>query len=153
MYVVNVDEPGKLAIVPKFSDALQVEVCAKLEAELAELSIEEGKEYMKSLGMHESGLDKIIVAGYTLLNLLTYFTSGPEETRAWTVQKGTLAPDAAGVIHTDFVKGFVKADVTPWEAFVEHHGWSGVRPSGKLQLVGRDYVVKDGDVCYFHIAS
>lgn len=153
MYVVNVDEPGKIASVPKMSDALQVEVCAKLEAELAELSLEEAKEYMKSLGMQESGLDKIIVAGYTLLNLLTYFTSGPEETRAWTVKKGTLAPDAAGVIHTDFVKGFVKADVTAWEAFVEHHGWSGVRPSGKLQLVGRDYVVKDGDVCYFHIAS
>ncbi len=152
MYVVNVDEPGQVHSVPKLSDAPQVEVCAKLEAELAELSIEEGKEYMKSLGMNESGLDKIIVAGYSLLNLLTYLTSGPEETRAWTIPKGTLAPEAAGVIHTDFVKGFVKADVTPFDAFVEFGGWAGVRNAGKLQLVGRDYEVKDGDVCYFHIA-
>ncbi len=153
MYVVNVDEPGQVKDVPKMSDAPQVEVCAKLEAELAELSNDEAKEYMKSLGMTESGLDKIIVAGYSLLNLVTYLTSGPEETRAWTVTKGTLAPDAAGVIHTDFVKGFVKADITPFDAFIEHGGWAGVRNAGKLQLVGRDYEVKDGDVCYFHIAS
>ncbi len=153
MYVVNTDEAlseGKSAIddgVPR------VYVCARLEAELADLSPEDAASYMKELGMNESGLDKIIVAGYRLLNLITYFTSGEQETRAWTVSQGTSAPLAAGVIHTDFVKGFVKADITPWEDFISAGGWNGVKTSGKLQLVGKEYIVKDGDVCYFHIAT
>ena len=88
-----------------------------------------------------------------MLDLITFLTSGEPETRAWTVKKGTLAPQAASVIHTDFEKGFVKADVTNWQDFVECNGWNGVKEKGKMQLVGKDYIVKDGDVCYFHIAS
>ena len=125
---------------------------AKLEAELADLSLADAKEYMKELNMTQSGLDKIIVAGYKLLNLVTYLTSGEPETRAWTVKAGTAAPQAAAVIHTDFENGFVKAEVTKWQDFVEYNGWHGVKENGKMQLVGKDYIVQDGDVCYFHIA-
>lgn len=154
MYVVNVDEQTSDSGLQSnmFSDS-EVQVCARLEAELAELSEGEAKEYMQELGMTQSGLDKIILAGYQLLDLVTYFTSGEQESRAWTVQAGTAAPDAAGVIHTDFIKGFVKADVAQWKDFVEANGWQGVKEQGKMQLVGKDYIVKDGDVCYFHIAS
>ncbi len=142
----NIDTGAVEAGVP------HVPVCAQIEAELADLSPEEGKEFMKDLGITESGLDRIIVAGYQLLNLVTYFTSGEIETRAWTVAKDTKAPDAAGVIHTDFVKGFVKADVTGWQDFVAHGGWSGIKGTGKLRLEGKVYLVQDGDVMYFHIA-
>lgn len=157
MYVVNIDEPGAknrdselLSTIP--SDCPVVNVCARLEAELSELTPAEGKEYMTDLGMHESGLDQIIRAGYALLNLVTYFTSGEPETRAWTISKDMTAPLAAGVIHTDFIKGFVKADVTGWADFVSLGGWGGVRDKGKLRVEGKEYVVRDGDVCYFHIA-
>ncbi|HYE59931.1 MAG TPA: redox-regulated ATPase YchF [Candidatus Kapabacteria bacterium] len=157
MYVVNVDEIGAGGNVPTHpfitAKTPAVGVCARLEAELAELSPEDAHAYMQDLGMKETGLDKIITTGYRLLNLITYFTSGEPETRAWTVKRGTKAPDAAGVIHTDFVKGFVKADVTNWEEFVAQNGWTGVRDNGKLRLEGKEYVVQDGDVCYFHIAS
>ncbi len=154
MYVVNVDEISDFRFqISDFNPNAIVYVCAKLEAELAELSPDEAKEYMRELGMAQSGLDKIIVAGYQLLNLVTFLTSGEPETRAWTVKAGTLAPDAAGVIHTDFVKGFVKADVMPWAEFVACNGWVSAKEKGKVQLVGKDYAVKDGDVCYFHIAS
>ena len=132
---------------------VQVGICAKLEAELAELTEEDAKEYMKELGMDQSGLDKIIVEGYKLLNLITYFTSGEPETRAWTVKAGTLAPEAAGVIHTDFIKGFIKADVVQCRDFVHYGGWNKIKETGKMLLVGKDYVVKDGDVCYFHVAT
>ena len=108
---------------------------------------------MKELGLAQSGLDKIIVAGYKLLGLITYFTSGAPETRAWTVKDGTAAPAAAAVIHTDFEKGYIKADVTRWQDFVELGGWNGVKEKGKVQLVGKDYIIKDGDVCYFHVAT
>ncbi len=153
MYIVNTDEiiNDKSKILNDFGEDV-VFVCARLEAELADLSKEEAKEYMADLGMDQSGLDKIILAGYKLLDLVTYFTSGVEETRAWTVKKETPAPEAAGVIHTDFIKGFVKADVAEWEDFVDCGGWNGVKEKGKMQLVGKDYFVKDGDVCYFHIA-
>ena len=164
MMVLNVDETGAPpSTTPGRADArppllskegnVIVAVCAKLEAELADLSPEEAKEYMNSLGMKESGLDKIITAGYELLKLITYFTSGEPETRAWTVPEGTKAPDSAGVIHTDFIKGFVKADVTNWQDFVALRGWPRVREEGKLRLEGKEYVVKDGDVVYFHIAA
>jgi len=130
-----------------------VEVCARLEAELADLTPAEANEYMKELGLEQSGLDQIITAGYRLLDLITYLTSGEPETRAWTVKKGALAPAAAGVIHTDFVKGFVKADVVNWQDFVAAGGWSRVKVTGKCRLEGKEYVVKDGDVVYFHISS
>jgi hypothetical protein len=148
-----VSEAGIARLSGAFGNASVVFVRAKLEAELAELSLEDAMLYMKDAGIAASGLDRIIVAGYALLNLITYFTSGEPETRAWTVHRGVKAPDAAGVIHTDFVKGFVKADVTDWRDFVSYNGWAGVREAGKLRLEGKDYTVVDGDVCYFHIAA
>ena len=153
LYVVNVDEDLKgenKFVAPEGSE--QVEISAKLEAELAELSKEEAAEYLQSLGMSQTGLDKLVTASYKLLNLITYFTSGEMETRAWTVKNGAKAPEAAGVIHTDFVKGFIKADVVDWKDFVEFHGWGGIKTSGKMRLEGKEYVVRDGDVVYFHIA-
>lgn len=151
MYVLNSDE--QLSSSSLKLDGETVSVCAKLESELADLSPEDAKEYMKELNMTQSGLDKIIVAGYKLLNLVTYLTSGEPETRAWTVKAGTAAPQAAAVIHTDFEKGFVKAEITKWEDFVKYDGWHGVKENGKMQLVGKDYIIQDGDVCYFHIAT
>jgi GTP-binding protein YchF len=152
LYVVNVDEGA--SNTPKISEAAaQIEISAKIEAEVADLSPEEATAFLKELGITQTGLDKLIVAGYKLLNLVTYFTSGPEETRAWTVKENTTAPNAAGVIHTDFIKGFVKADVINWKDFVDNAGWSKVKETGKLRLEGKDYIVKDGDVCYFHIAK
>lgn len=155
LYVVNVDEVqnSEFRIQRIDENIPQIEISAKIEAELADLSPEEAKEYLKELGMNETGLDKLIVAGYKLLNLVTFLTSGEPETRAWTVRAGTKAPDAAGVIHTDFIKGFVKADVCDWQDFVEFGGWSGIKTSGKLRLEGKEYVVKDGDTVYFHIAT
>ena len=155
LYVVNTDENPKSQIPnPKInSTTSQIEISAKLEAELADLSVEEARQYLKELGIEQTGLDKLIVAGYKLLKLVTYFTSGEPETRAWTITEGTKAPDAAGVIHTDFVKGFVKADVVDWKDFVSAGGWSKIKETGKARLEGKDYLVKDGDVCYFHIAA
>ena len=154
MYVVNCDEQQATSNPDLgFGEEKKVFVCAKTEAELAELSLDEAREFMAELGMQQSGLDKIILAGYELLGLVTFLTSGEIETRAWTVKKETLAPEAAGVIHTDFIKGFIKADVTNWQNFVEYGGWTGIKTSGKMQLVGKDYLVKDGDVCYFHVSS
>jgi ribosome-binding ATPase len=156
LYVVNCDEMTKLGNkeIKGFDETVDhVYVCAKIEAELAELSEEDAKEYMKEIGMEQSGLDKIITAGYKLLNLVTFLTSGEPETRAWTVREGTFAPEAAGVIHTDFIKGYIKADITAWQDFVENGGWNGVKESGKIQLVGKDYLVKDGDVAYFHVST
>ena len=131
----------------------QVIICAKLEAELADLSPEEARQYLKELGMEKTGLDKLIIESYKLLNLLTYFTSGEPETRAWTVKHGAKAPEAAGVIHTDFIKGFIKADVVDWQDFVKAGGWNKLKETGKMRLEGKDYVVRDGDVCYFHISA
>lgn len=150
LYVVNTDE-GKGNVARISESAEQISVSAKLEAELADLSVEEARQYLKELGVSQTGLDKLIVAGYKLLKLVTYFTSGEPETRAWTITEGTKAPEAAGVIHTDFVKGFVKADVVDWKDFVAAGGWSKIKETGKARLEGKDYVVKDGDVCFFHV--
>jgi len=153
LYVVNVDE---IKTSDSDNQSLVIEnsiqVCAKLEAELADLSPEDATEYMRELGMEQSGLDKLILASYKMLDLVTFLTSGEPETRAWTVKKGTKGPQAAGVIHTDFVKGYIKADVCKWQDFVDHNGWSGIKESGKLRLEGKDYIVEDGDVVYFHVA-
>jgi len=152
LYVINSDEAiTSLSPLLLKERTKQIEVCAKLEAELAELSESEAKEYLDSLGIKETGLDKLIKAGYELLNLVTYFTSGEPETRAWTVEKNTPAPLAAGVIHTDFIKGFIKADVINWQDFVDLGGWSKLKESGKMRLEGKDYLVRDGDVCYWHV--
>ncbi len=152
LYVVNADEVI-IDTMPEVEYGVpQIVIRARLEAELAELPPEEGLSYMQELGMKETGLDTLIRTGYSLLNLVTYFTSGEPETRAWTISRGTKAPEAAGVIHTDFVKGFIKADICSWQEFVSCGGWSGARESGKLRLEGKEYVVQDGDVCYFHVA-
>lgn len=152
MYVVNISDID--SAVPIVEEGLvHVGVSARTEAEIAELDAAEAKEFMDDLGMSESGLDKIIRAGYELLELVTFFTSGVQESRAWTVKKGTPAPQAAGVIHTDFIKGFIKADVANWQPFVETKGWNGVKEQGKMKLVGKDYIIEDGDVCYFHVAT
>ncbi|KKU26020.1 MAG: GTP-dependent nucleic acid-binding protein EngD [Candidatus Magasanikbacteria bacterium GW2011_GWA2_46_17] len=152
LYVLNIDEIGNNETAKLDDESPQIQISAKLEAELAELSEGEAKEYLRSAGIEETGLDKLIKESYKLLDLVTYFTSGEPETRAWTVKRDTKAPEAAGVIHTDFVKGFVKADVVNWKDFVECGGWVGVKEKGQLRLEGKEYVVRDGDVCYFHIA-
>ncbi|PIR04494.1 MAG: redox-regulated ATPase YchF [Candidatus Magasanikbacteria bacterium CG11_big_fil_rev_8_21_14_0_20_39_34] len=157
MYVVNVDENGikqsELGIPEIEPGVPHVKVCAKLEAEFIGLEGEELTEYMNEFGLKETGLDKIIHAGYKLLDLVTYFTSGEQESRAWTVHRGTPAPLAAGVIHTDFIKGFIKADVANWEDFVAAGGWSKIKETGKMRLEGKEYIVKDGDVMYFHVST
>ncbi|MBU1613280.1 redox-regulated ATPase YchF [Patescibacteria group bacterium] len=152
LYVVNTDEAqtSPAPLVGEEGD-LDINICAKLEAELAELSEVEARQYLKELGMNETGLDKLITASYELLGLITFLTSGEPETRAWTVKQGAKAPEAAGVIHTDFIKGFIKADVCSWQDFIQFGGWSGIKTSGKLRLEGKDYIVRDGDVVYFHI--
>lgn len=156
LYVINIDEMKNEELGIKNHDlninqANIIKICAKLEAELAELNESEAKEYLDSMGIKETGLDKLIKISYQLLELVTYFTSGEPETRAWTVKKNTIAPLAAGVIHTDFIKGFIKADVVDWKDFVELGGWSKIKESGKMRLEGKDYLVKDGDVCYWHV--
>ena len=120
-----------------------------VEHELANLEQEEQEEYLELLGMDEPVLNKIILSGYKLLNLETFFTSGPKESRAWTIRKNSLAPQAAGVIHTDFERGFIKAEVISYEDFIGYQGESGARKEGKLRLEGKDYLVKDGDVIHF----
>lgn len=153
LYVINIDEVDSGQWTVDEKNVSQIKISAKLEAELAELSLDEAKQYMKELGMSETGLDKLIVAGYKLLDLVTYFTSGEPETRAWTVRRGTEGPEAAGVIHTDFIKGYIKADVVYWKDFVEAGGWNKIKETGKMKLVGKDYEIQDGDVCYFHVST
>lgn len=126
-----------------------ITVCAKVEAELAQLSEEDSKPFLEEYGLKESGLKRIIQAGYDLLGLQTYFTAGEIEARAWTVKKGATGPQAAGVIHTDFEKGFIKAEVASYEDFIAHNGWSGVKEKGKMRLEGKEYIVQDGDVMFF----
>jgi GTP-binding protein YchF len=153
LYVLNSDD-NTVEQTANFSEKFRsecIQISAKTESELAELSEEDARQYLKEAGMNQTGLDKLITTSYKLLDLITYFTFGEPETRAWTVKKGAKAPDAAGVIHTDFIKGFIKADVVNWKDFVDFGGWSGIKTSGKMRLEGKDYEVKDGDVCYFHV--
>jgi GTP-binding protein YchF len=124
-------------------------ICAKLEAELADLSEEESKEYLTELGIKDSGLEKIIRQAYSNLNLISFLTAGEKEVRAWTITAGIVAPQAAGVIHTDFEKGFIKADVVNWHDLVAAGGWAEAKAKGLVRLEGRDYIVKDGDVIIF----
>ena len=157
MYIANVDENGfennphlqaveKIAIREK---AEIVTICNKLEAEIAELENNEKYEFLHDLGMKEAGLDRVIKAGYSLLGLQTYFTAGEKEVRAWTVKRGSLAPAAAGVIHTDFEKGFIRAEVVAYDDFVQNSGELGAKDAGKWRLEGKDYVVQDGDIIHF----
>jgi GTP-binding protein YchF len=122
---------------------------ARIEAELAELPMEERAEFLASLGIESAGLDRLIRAGYHLLGLQTYFTAGEQEVRAWTIHRGDTAPAAAGVIHSDFERGFIRAETVAYEAFVEHGGWKGAREKGVVRSEGKEYVVQDGDVMLF----
>ena len=157
MYVANVDERGfhdnpLLAAVEVFAaneGAPVVPVCAKLESEIADLEGDDKQAFLDDLGLAEPGLDRVIHAGYRLLGLQTYFTAGPKEVRAWTIHVGDTAPQAAGVIHTDFERGFIRAEVIAYPDYVAHKGEQGAREAGKMRLEGKDYVVRDGDVVHF----
>ncbi|MBY4675687.1 redox-regulated ATPase YchF [Marinobacterium arenosum] len=157
MYIANVDEDGfednpHLDAVRELAEtegAVVVAICNKLEAEIAELDDEERDEFLADLGMEEPGLDRVIRAGYQLLGLQTYFTAGVKEVRAWTVKIGATAPQAAGVIHTDFEKGFIRAEVVSYDDFVNHNGEQGAKDAGRWRLEGKDYIVQDGDVVHF----
>jgi GTP-binding protein YchF len=157
MYIANVDENGfennpKLDAVRVYAEqegAPVVPVCAAIEAEMVELDDEEKQEFLSEMGLEEPGLNRVIRAGHTLLGLQTYFTAGVKEVRAWTVKVGATAPQAAGVIHTDFEKGFIRAEVTSYDDFIEYNGEQGAKEAGKLRLEGKDYIVRDGDVMHF----
>jgi ribosome-binding ATPase YchF (GTP1/OBG family) len=126
-----------------------VPVCAAIEAEIAQLDEDEKVEFLADLGLEEPGLNRVIRAGYRLLGLQTFFTAGPKEVRAWTVRVGATAPQAAGEIHTDFEKGFIRAEVIAYDDYVEKNGEAGAREAGRLRLEGKDYVVREGDVMHF----
>ena len=126
-----------------------VAVCAAIEAEIADLDDDEKQMFLTDLGLEEPGLNRLIRAGYQLLDLITYFTVGPKEARAWTIDRGTKAPGAAGVIHTDFEKGFIRAETIAYDDYVALNGESGARDAGKLRLEGKEYIVADGDVMHF----
>lgn len=157
MYIANVDEDGfddneYLDVVREIAaaeGAVVVPICNKLEAEIAELDDEERVEFLADLGMAEPGLDRVIRAGYELLGLQTYFTAGVKEVRAWTVKVGATAPQAAGVIHTDFERGFIRAEVTGFDDFIKYNGEQGAKEAGRLRVEGKAYIVKDGDVMHF----
>jgi GTP-binding protein YchF len=157
MYVANVDESGidgnaYVDTVREYAAAESagvVVVCAALEAEIAELDDEDKQAFLDDLGLSEPGLNRVIRAGYELLGLKTYFTAGEKEVRAWTFKQGSTAPQAAGVIHTDFEKGFIRAEVTSFDDFVHFGGEHGAKEAGRLRLEGKDYVVQEGDVMHF----
>ena len=158
LYVCNVDEdslPEGNAWVEQVraraaeEGAGVVVIAAALEEQLAQLSEEEQREYLESVGLSEPGLNRLIRAGYDLLDLITFFTAGPKEARAWTVRRGAKAPEAAGVIHSDFQRGFIRAEVISYEDYVACGGEAGAREAGKLRQEGKDYVVQDGDVMHF----
>ena len=126
-----------------------IPVCAAIEAEIAQLKDDEKLDFLKEMGLDEPGLNRIIRAGYGLLGLQTYFTAGPKEARAWTIKKGDTAPKAAGKIHTDFEKGFIRAEVIGYDDYIKFQGEAGAKDAGKWRLEGKEYVVKDGDVMLF----
>ena len=133
--------------------AAAIVISAKIEAEIAVLSRDERNEYLAAVGLKQAGLDRLIGAGYALLHLVTFFTAGPKEARAWTVTRGTKAPAAAGVIHTDFERGFIRAETIAYDDYVACGGEAGARDAGKMRLEGKDYVVQDGDVMHFRFAN
>ena len=157
MYIANVTEDGfennaLLNAVRELAEsegAGVVAICAKIESEIAELDDDEKADFLSEMGMDEPGLNRVIRAGYSLLGLQTYFTAGVKEVRAWTIPVGATAPKSAGVIHTDFEKGFIRAEVIGYDDYIQHNGEQGAKDAGKWRLEGKDYVVKDGDVVHF----
>lgn len=157
MYIANVSEDGfdnnpALEAVQKLAEqenAIVVPICAAIEAEIADLEDDEKADFLEELGQEEPGLNRVIRSGYQLLGLHTYFTAGVKEVRAWTVKLGATAPEGAGVIHTDFQKGFIRAEVVSYDDFVAYNGEQGAKDAGKWRLEGKDYVIHDGDVMHF----
>ena len=158
LYVCNVEESAaatgnafsaRVAAKAAAEGAASIVISARIEEEVAQLPPAERAEFLASLGLEEPGLNRLIRAGYGLLGLITFFTAGPKETRAWTVAKGARAPQAAGVIHTDFEHGFIRAETIAYADYVAHKGEAGARDAGKFRLEGKDYVVEDGDVMHF----
>jgi hypothetical protein len=162
LYVCNVEEAAadrgnafsdRVMALAEKEGARAVVVSAKIESEIAVMSADEQTEFLEAIGLSEPGLNRVIRAGYELLGLLTYFTVGPKEARAWTITRGTKAPAAAGVIHTDFEKGFIRAETIAYDDYVRNKGESGARDAGKLRLEGKEYLVADGDVLHFRFAN
>ena len=162
LYVCNVEEAAaasgnaysrKVEERAKLEGAASIVISAKIESEIAVLSRDERADYLAAVGLRESGLDRLIRAGYALLDLVTFFTAGPKEARAWTVTRGAKAPQAAGVIHTDFERGFIRAETIAYEDYLACGGEAGARDAGKMRLEGKDYVVADGDVMHFRFAN
>jgi ribosome-binding ATPase len=162
LYVCNVDEASaaegnafsaKVEAMAKAQGAASVVISAKIEAEVAQLPAGEQQDFLAALGLTETGLNRMIRAGYGLLGLITYFTVGPKEARAWTVTAGTKAPKAAAVIHTDFEKGFIRAETISYKDYVTLKGEAGCKEAGKMRLEGKEYVVADGDVLHFRFAN
>jgi GTP-binding protein YchF len=157
MYVANVKEDGftnnphldAVKARAKAEEAVVVAVCAAIEAEISQLEEADRVDFLKDLGLSEPGLNRVIRAGYELLGLQTYFTAGEKEVRAWTVKSGATAPQAAGVIHTDFERGFIRAEVIAYDDYIRLKGESGAKDAGKLRLEGKEYIVKEGDVMHF----
>ncbi len=162
LYVANVDEAG-LAAGNAYSEALEryatesgaecVRICGKVEAELSELEDADKREFLADLGIEEPGLHRLIRAAYALLELVTFFTAGPKEIRAWTIRRGTAAPQAAGEIHSDFEKHFIRAEVIPFDRYLECEGEAGAKAKGVMQVEGKDYRVEDGDVVFFRTSA
>jgi GTP-binding protein YchF len=162
LYACNVEEASaatgnafsrKVEARAKEEGAMSVVISAKIESEIAMLPSDERADYLAAVGLKETGLDRLIRAGYALLHLVTYFTAGPKETRAWTITEGTKAPQAAGVIHTDFEKGFIRAETISYGDYIANNGETGAKEAGKMRLEGKDYVVADGDVMHFRFAT
>jgi len=157
LFIANVDEQGfadnphldRVTEVAAKEGAEIVPVCAAIEAELVDMSDEEKQEFLAEMGLNEPGLNRVIRAGYSLLGLQTFFTAGEKEVRAWTVREGALAPQAAGVIHTDFERGFIRAELASFDDYVDNGGEQGAKEAGKLRLEGKDYEMQDGDVVHF----
>jgi GTP-binding protein YchF len=157
MFVANVNETGftnnpildSLQALAQKDNLPVISICAKIEAEIADLEDEDKAIFLSELGLEEPGLDKVIRSAYTLLGLQTYFTAGVKEVRAWTVKKGATAPEAAGVIHTDFEKGFIRAEVISYNDFITYNGEQKSKEAGKMRLEGKEYIVQDGDVMHF----
>ena len=156
--VCNVDEDSLAKgnsyteeVKKKYSNEKIVTICADIEDQIMDLDTSERENFMKEIGLNKTGLNKLIKEGYDLLNLDTFFTSGPEESRAWTVERNTLAPKAASVIHTDFEKNFIRAEAVSCEDFIKYGSAEKCKENGKLRIEGKDYIVKDGDVLYFRV--
>lgn len=157
VYVANVAEDGfvdnpllsAVQAIAAREQAQVVPVCAALEAEIVQLAAEERAEFLADLGLKEPGLNRVVRAGYNLLGLETYFTAGPKEVRAWTIPAGATAPQAAGVIHSDFERGFIRAEVIAYQDFIAYKGEHGAKEAGRLRSEGKDYIVKDGDIIHF----